>query len=718
VAQRLEFLRGAANPSGNSETYETSLLIMALAAANPTNDDRSRIAKLARTLENRQITADSDTGMWGYGGRRKSADNSNTQFAILALREAAAVGVPINRNTWRMAAEHFLGTQMSNGGWGYQNRGPTTGSMTCAGIASMIICDQQLISSQNELNADGTPTCCEDPSPYQEAIRRGIQWMERRFSIDNPGRGGSRIFYYLYGLERVGRLSGRRFFGRADWYRDGAEYLIGQQNSRDGSWQEEGGSDSDRSLSTSFALLFLSKGLAPVVINKLNYGLPKRARNVDANKISNWNRHPNDVRNLTEHLAGLPRWPRLMTFQELDLATIVARGSVRDLLQAPILYISGLDEPNFTDAEVALMRSYVENGGFIFPVNNCNGAGFDRGIRKLAAQIHPTGAALFKRLPPEHPVYRAEHFLDPTSTELWGVDFGCRTTFIYSPEDHSCLWNKWSPRAVPGRSVTLETAIDRALRVGVNVVALATGRQPRNKLDMPQEPVVTAGRDEIERGLLQVAKLRHTGDWDAAPQALGRALSALNRMSGILASTRQRNLEPGDPNLFRYPLAYLHGRSRFQFSPPEVAKLRQYLDRGAVLFADACCASPNFDQSVRDLVQQLYPDKKLQRIPLSHEIFSDRIGFDIRKVKLRIPPSGNLSDPLELILREGEPYLEGIEINHRYCVIYSKYDISCALERQAQVGCAGYDFRDAVRIAVNVIRYALLQQISYDDAIK
>ena len=68
--------------------------------------------------------------------------------------------------------------------------------------------------------------------------------------------------------------------------------------------------------------------------------------------------------------------------------------------------------------------------------------------------------------------------------------------------------------------------------------------------------------------------------------------------------------------------------------------------------------------------------------------------------------------------REGEPFLEGIQIKGRYCVIYSKYDLSCALERQASVACAGYDHHDAVRIAVNVIRYALLQDISYAEKIR
>jgi hypothetical protein len=87
-------------------------------------------------------------------------------------------------------------------------------------------------------------------------------------------------------------------------------------------------------------------------------------------------------------------------------------------------------------------------------------------------------------------------------------------------------------------------------------------------------------------------------------------------------------------------------------------------------------------------------------------------------VKRRIPESGNPNDPLDSTFKEGEPYLEGIELNGRYCVIYSKYDLSCALERQASVACAGYEHTDAVKIAVNVIRYALLQDLSYAEKLK
>jgi hypothetical protein len=574
-----------------------------------------------------------------------------------------------------------------------------------------------MLGSTDDTNPDGSPKCCNKSPRTTAAMRRAVEWFERYFAVSvNPGHGGSWVLYYLYGVERAGRLSGQRFFGNHDWYREGAAYLIEGQSPIHGSWNAAFTSpESDRVVASSFALLFLSKGLAPVLINKLNYRSQQPPRG-DDDSLPNWNLHPNDVRNLTEYVSGLPKWPKLLTYQEVDLDKVVAHGSVRELLQAPILYLSGLDEPKFTEPQMQLLKAYVEQGGFIFAVDNCNGAAFEEGIRSLVSRIYPPDAQL-KRLPPEHPIYRSEFPLDPEGTELLGVDFGCRTSFVYSPRDHSCLWDKWALQPVPKRTAAFSLLVLKSMKVGANVVAYATGREPYNKLDAPQEE--KAGpQDQIKRGLLQVAKLRHTGDWDAAPRALHNVLLALNELSGVLASTQQKNLVPNDPQLRRYPLAYLHGRANFEFGPEEIKNLRKYLQNGAVLFADSCCGSPQFDKSFREMTQQLFPDKKLERIPITHELFSPGIGFDIRRVNRRIPESGNPNEPLDASFKEGEPYLEGIELNGRYCVIYSKYDLSCALERQASVACAGYDHRDAVRIAVNVIRYALLQDLSYANKLK
>ena len=68
--------------------------------------------------------------------------------------------------------------------------------------------------------------------------------------------------------------------------------------------------------------------------------------------------------------------------------------------------------------------------------------------------------------------------------------------------------------------------------------------------------------------------------------------------------------------------------------------------------------------------------------------------------------------PLDGNIVEAEPFLEGIEIDGRYVVVYSKFDISCALERQASLACAGYVPEDATKLAVNIVMYSLQQELN------
>ncbi|KKK95728.1 hypothetical protein LCGC14_2669900, partial [marine sediment metagenome] len=78
---------------------------------------------------------------------------------------------------------------------------------------------------------------------------------------DFRGRKGAWKYYYLYGMERVGMISGLRNFGRRDWYREGAAHLAATR--RGGSWGQL--------YDTAFALLFLAKGNRPVLFQKLRW---------------------------------------------------------------------------------------------------------------------------------------------------------------------------------------------------------------------------------------------------------------------------------------------------------------------------------------------------------------------------------------------------------------------------------------------------------------
>lgn len=716
VQKGLRYLRSIRNPKG---TYDISMMLMAFAAARDSAADVSRIHTLAALLEQGQIKQGSGAGCWGYSVDRVAidrGDRSNGQLAVLALRDAAEAGAPISQQTWELARSHWLKAQnASDGGWGYSlDDRRSIGSMTVAGIATLVI-TSSMIRDETEVDANGRPNCC-DPIDNDEALEKALGWLEKNFSVRQNPLNGRWFLYYIYGLERAGRLSGRRLFGQFDWYREGASYLLNIQLAR-GSWKGVGPGESHPVVGTSFALLFLSKGLSPVLVNKLKFG--PRAPNRPGDVLDDdWNRHPQDARNLTKLISGLPRWPRLVTAQNVDLDRLPAQGGAAVLKQAPILLLTGSNNPRalLRDDQVELLREYLDRGGFIFAVRNCASADFEDGLRQLVQDLYPNGEASLQKLPVDHPVYRAEYPLDPDQVELLGVDAGCRTTIIYSPDDIGCLWNKWMRVDPPSRPNSLKIQITRATRIGINVVAYVTGREPPLRITDDNDVLDNAGElDRVERGFLKIAKLRHSGGWDTAPRAVKNLLIALNQTAGVETSTVTRNLFAADKNLIRYPLIYMHGRHPFFFNKQERDQIEQYLQRGGVLFADACCGSRLFDDSFRQFCEQLFPQQPLKRIPVDHPLFDRPAGFghSIRQVTRRIAAGAGDDQALEALTETGEPFLEGIEIDGRLAIIYSKYDISCALERQASVACSGYVFDDAVKLAVNTVLYAMTQDIRF-----
>jgi hypothetical protein len=704
VARGLTWLRALNLETAPKFNYDASLLLMALCAAKDPND-LARITSLAQRLEAAQTTAGNSAGGWSYNvDSNFGGDPSNTQYAILGLREAAEYGVPVNRAVWSRAKDYWVTRQNGDGGWGYGS--PTsTGSMTVAGIASLSIAQQMLISD-DKVSPEGKAPCCDEPEP-DKSIDRGIKWLATHFAVGHNPANTSWLLYYLYGLERAGRLSGQRFFGDHDWYREGASFLIENQNPTSGHWVGLGQYEQEPVLATSFSLLFLSKGLAPVLINKLKFGPRQPGRSLEI-VGSDWNRHPRDVRNLVDGLSGMKGWPALLTSQELDLPRAAANQNIDALLQAPVMYISCQQRPQFSPEELKLLKDYVQNGGFIFGVATCQAAEFEAGFREMTKQILPLGENELKPLSTEHPVFRSEYNLQNLGIELQGAETGCRTAVMYCAEDLGCYWQYATRHAPPNRNPKLTANVLRATKIGTNVIAYATGREILNKLEMPQLNAEDS-QNPVERGLLQIAQIRHAGAWNAAPRALRNLLTALNQTAGVAVSPQPRDLLLADKQVYNYPLIYMHGRQQFQLNKQERDQLRQYLEQGGVLFADSCCGAKLFDKSFREMLQQLYPEKKLERIPLDHELFSETIGHDVRKLKRRVL-SGGATSTAEV--KELETVVEGIDLDGRFAVIYSKFDLSCALEKQSTIQCEGYTPDAAVKLATNIVLYAIVQNFN------
>ncbi|MBC7968159.1 MAG: hypothetical protein H7Z17_19805, partial [Fuerstia sp.] len=189
VQRGLDYLRR--RPIGGSDgitgVYETSLIIMALCAAEQYDLDLPRIQLLSTALENAQTRTGNNAGLWDYtlnsGG---GGDASNGQYAVLALRDAAYAGATVSRKTWERIHERWTTAQNSDGGWGYNDAQPgSRGSMTVAGLSTVAITTRMLQDDSN-VGADGRPDCCWTPPPNL-AMENGRKWMSEHFSVTtNP----------------------------------------------------------------------------------------------------------------------------------------------------------------------------------------------------------------------------------------------------------------------------------------------------------------------------------------------------------------------------------------------------------------------------------------------------------------------------------------------------------------------------------------------------
>lgn len=168
-----------------------------------------------------------------------NGDNSVGQFAILGLRAAHRRGFRASQKTWSAARESYRSRQGKDGGWSYREGGRSYGSMTCAGVCSLLL----------------TRWAMGEESPAESAgIERGLAWLATNFSAVRNPNSSRHKFYYLYSIERVGRLFDTDFLGEHEWYPLGARSLVDWQQD-DGRWEER----RETIVPTSFALLFLTR---------------------------------------------------------------------------------------------------------------------------------------------------------------------------------------------------------------------------------------------------------------------------------------------------------------------------------------------------------------------------------------------------------------------------------------------------------------------------
>jgi Domain of unknown function (DUF4159) len=697
-----------------TQTYVVGLQTMVFAQAGEEID----IQRIQRNVD-WLVKARSPFG-WSYGALggdgKATADNSNTQYALLGLHEGLQAGAKVDPKVLKAIQDFYVNTQ-NRGGWSYHSdKGQPTMTMTTAGVCGLLITGMDLAVGQQQLRDDGSAVNCGDYTD-NEPVAAALEWIGERFPkrIDSDSiRSFVTPYYCLYGIERTGRISGQRYLGGHDWYRLGCEYLVSVQ--KEGSW--EGGFDrsldSQAVVATSFALLFLSKGRTPVLLTKFAH-----------ENANQWNNKRSDARHLVEFASKelfkdmFPKDPMAwrMAWQVFDVRqqegdkTEDLRRLAAELLPSPIVYLNG-HFLRLTDKEKIILKEYVNNGGFLFAEACCGDRReFDQDFRDTMKEMFPDSE--LKQVENAHPVWYAsgKFAVDPTKFPLWGIQQGCKWVVMYSPKPLAGYWEANDRTSEQGKA---------AFQLGANIIAYATGLEP----PQPRLTEVALVRDDVsptkpKRGYLEVGQLAYDGDWKPAPRAM-RFLMEEVRKTGLdvhLTTAQVRFSEsavlktgesaPPIRKISDGLFFYLHGRTDFKPGKQHLKDLRYRLEGGATLLADACCGEKAFDAAFRRMMDEMWDKKlKLEPIPLTDELFSEELnGAKVQKVRCRREGIDGKRGTPEY--QSVAPALEGIKYNGRWVVIYSRYDLGCALEKHPAGDCLGHDYPSAVQLARAAVLYAL-----------
>ncbi|HLU49398.1 MAG TPA: hypothetical protein VK116_14980, partial [Planctomycetota bacterium] len=256
------------------------------------------------------------TGVWRYTVGQQDFDNSNVQFAVLALGVGAKRRVPIPTEVWESVLDHFLKGQEADGPevkarlvididrererhrvtverarGGRKGRSSRSSEEDSKGRTVVSPTDPEIpivgtegveIFSRGwnyagQGNGNWNMTCAglsslllardnlymrlnaDQKSAVNKAIRDGYAFLMRHWQPHGT-------YYGVYSLEKVADIGNVIRFDDHDWYEEVSKWLLEQQEDS-GGWPKGAGHGESPRVSTSFALLVLNRATSLLTMN-------------------------------------------------------------------------------------------------------------------------------------------------------------------------------------------------------------------------------------------------------------------------------------------------------------------------------------------------------------------------------------------------------------------------------------------------------------------
>lgn len=592
-------------------------------------------------------------------------DRSNGQYAVLGMWALADSGAEIRSLYWQIEDMAWKHAQLKDGGWNYNPMTPgmneSNPAMTAAGIATLFI-------TQDYATEENWSTC--HGGIHNEAIERGLNWMDQHI---DQAFARNNVYYTMYGVERIGTASGRKYFGTKDWYQLGADYLITHQLP-DGSWTDNF-PDAQKNPNfvfgqvpdTAFSLLFLARGRAPVMINKLQY-----ENGTDKNALEAWNERPRDA-------ANLARWAGKAHESYYNWQVVNLRVTPEELHDAPILYISGSAPIKFKPEDEAKLRTFVQEGGMILGNSDCGKDQFSKSFEELGKGLFP--GCTWRQAAPTDFIY-TEQFKDfrprPKVLELTN---GIRKLMVLIPEADAS--KAWQVRSDQNKSL---------FGLGTNIFLYATDK--KNLYTKGDTYWATPNAAIPALSTLKVARLNVGTAPDPEPAGWVRMNAIMhNRFRTDL------NVELVKPEALSagYQVAHLTGLGKFTLSAADRAAIKQFVAGGGTLIVDAAGGDVVFADAAENELDAIF-EAKTEALEETHLVYN-LPGDKIEKVGWRKYVGDRVPDKHRAQLR-------GITVNGRTAVFFSREDLTEGIVGEPVDGVIGYDPTTATDLMAAMLIYA------------
>lgn len=647
------------------------------------------------------------TGGWDYvpNPRANYHDNSIRQFGALALWEAAKRDAKVDPRVWKTIEDTFVRLQRNDGGWNYKDDDPSTGSMTAAGLATLFITQDLLHAADHVKLGDRQPTA------HQQAIDKGMQWMDKRYSsVANPGKD-SHFFYYMYGVERVGLASGYSRFGGRDWFREGAVEIIDRLLK----WDPKTESFTPKSAATaanstdelSFAIMFLSRGRVPVACNKLRFD-------------GAWNNRPRDVANLT-------RWIGETTESALNWQIVDLSAMPESWLDAPVLYIASHEPLPWiksigdinkyvrewraynvkrvtgtmtaedvppaapTAPELTKLKTYLDSGAMIFAANEGT-------LRRFADSIEEAGQWMYpqydwRNLPDDHWAYTTYMPVKGRRPLLRGLSNGVRELIILSPGGDLPATFQQHDLKQQGFYQTL-----------ANVYAYASDMnraRPRVAQHRASLPTPAAALNAVT-----VVRAMYDGPWNAEPRALEHLAQHLSAKHALRMNMLDHPLVTIHQLMPPPSLVIISGTDAHTFSQDQINAIKSYTESGGTILFETSGGRGAFTTSAEEMASAAFGAEIVSANSFDFISGKNLDGaVDAQQVNYRAFALQTFG------VRETAPRLRAMIVNaqHGPQLLYSREDLLNGLLDQPRWGISGYSPASARDLLANIVLYAMRQ---------